>query len=253
MNVLFILAHPEPTSFNGQLVEAGREHFQALGHDVEVIDLHARGFDPVEKAEHYSDRLNPDQFAPLAEQRHAWNSNTVPPEIMEQIVALERADLVVFQFPIWWHSVPAILKGWCDRVFVSGGLYTSRMRYDAGYFRGKRAMCSITSGAPAEAFVPGGRGGELDQILWSMQFSLYYMGFDVLPPHASFGVAGHGFSYVSDEAFEQQFKTLKQNWIDRLSGLGTDTPLTYPGWDDWDDLGQPKTIHTNKAKDTQTC
>ena len=138
-----------------------------------------------------------------------------------------------------------MLKGWMDRVFVSGGLYTSKMRYDRGYFRGKRALCSITSGAPAEAFVSGGRGGELSEILWSSQFSLYYMGFDVLPPHASYGVAGHGYSYVSDADFKRQFATLEENWLGRLSDIDRDKPIVYPGWDDWDELGQPRPTITN--------
>lgn len=239
MNVLFVLAHPEPTSFNAQLAKLGKDWFESQGNTVEISDLYGAGFDPVEKAEHYVERVNSTEFAPLAEQRHAYKTGKLAPEIEDQIALLERADLVIFQFPIWWHSVPAILKGWCDRVFVSGGLYTSKMRYDRGYFRGKRALCSVTSGAPAAAFMPGGRGGELEQILWSMHFSLYYMGFDVLEPHASFGVAGHGYSYVSDEEFQAQFETLKQDWITRLAHVGGDRPKTYPGWDDWDDLGRP--------------
>lgn len=72
---------------------------------MEVSDLYAEGFDPVE-----------------------W------------------AELVVFQFPLWWHAQPAMLKSWFDRVFVSGGLYTSKMRYNRGYFSGKWAICSVTTG-----------------------------------------------------------------------------------------------------------
>lgn len=246
MNVLFVLAHPEPGSFNGRLVDIARAHFEAAGHHVRVSDLYAQGFDPVESAAHYPDRINPEMFAPLAEQRHAYKSGTLPADVAAEIEKLQWADLVIFQFPIWWHSVPAILKGWMDRVFVSGGLYTSKMRYDQGYFRGKRALCSITSGAPDLAFVPGGRGGELDQILWSMQFSLYYMGFDVLPPHASFGVAGHGYSYVSEEEFKHQFAALEARWLQRLAGLVDDVPLAYPGWDDWDEFGQPKALSQDK-------
>jgi NAD(P)H dehydrogenase (quinone) len=253
MNVLFVVAHPEPTSFNCQLVALGKAHFEAAGHSVEVSDLYAIGFDPVEKSSHYTDRINLAEFSPLAEQRHAYKHGNVPDDIQKQIALLERADLVIFQFPIWWHSIPAILKGWCDRVFMSGGLYTSKMRYDRGYFRGKRALCSVTSGAPAEAFVPGGRGGELSQILWSTQFSLYYMGFDVLEPHASFGVAGHGYSYVSDREFEAQFVTLQKDWIDRLTGIEANKPIRYPGWDDWDELGQPTPHNTDNTKETCKC
>lgn len=240
MNVLFILAHPEAKSFNGSLVKLGRKMFEDQGHGVEIVDLYVENFDPVEKSTHYANRVSEDEFVPLSEQRHAFKTDTLAPEIKEQIAKLTRADIVIFQFPIWWHSVPAMLKGWMDRVFVSGGIYSSTMRYDKGYFRGKKALCSFTTGAPPEAFVAGGRGGEISQILWSTQFSLYYMGFDVLPPHGSFGVAGHGYSYVDENAFKEQFATLESNWLNRLSDLANDEPLAYPGWDDWDALGQPK-------------
>src|SRR6056297_3040885 len=53
---------------------------------------------------------------------------------------------VILQFPLWWHGPPAILKGWFDRTFPSGGVYTSRMRYDDGFFKGKQAVLSVTAG-----------------------------------------------------------------------------------------------------------
>lgn len=240
MSTLIILAHPEPSSFNALLAAEGAAFFRAQGETVQIIDLCAQGFDPVERAAHYVDRADPDSFAALAEQRHAWKTGTLPADVEAQIAALQAADLVIFQFPIWWHGIPAILKGWFDRVFVSGGLYTSKMRYDRGYFRGKRAICSVTAGAPAEAFVPGGRGGELDQILWSIQFSLYYLGFDVLPAHASFGVSGHGYSYVAENEIDAQFTQLIAAYRQRLARLGGDAPLHYPGWNDWDEMGRPK-------------
>ena len=116
-------------------------------------------------------------FSPLGEQRHAFETSSLPQDVQREIARLERADLVVFQFPIWWHGPPAILKGWIDRVFVSGGLYTSAMRYDRGYFRGRKAVCSVTTGAPEFAFGPGSRGGDIERILWSTHYSLHYMGF----------------------------------------------------------------------------
>lgn len=239
MNVLFVLAHPERASFNGALVDTGAEAMRAAGHTVEISDLYGEGFDPVEKAENYVPRARDDVFAPLAEQRNAYKQGTLRPEIRREIDRLERADLVVFQFPIWWHAMPAMLKGWFDRVFVSGGLYTSRMRYDEGYFRGRRAVCSVTSGAPAETFVPGGRGGGLDQILWSTQFSLHYMGFTVLPPHATFGVQGHGYAYADGDAFADHLEKAKDAFARRLTHVDDDTPLRFPGWADWDDTGRP--------------
>lgn len=238
MHVVIIHCHPEPKSFNATLTDAAVAECKYLGDTVEVSDLYAQEFDPVEKAAHYGNRENDGIFSPLAEQRHAYQTKTLPHEVEREIDRLERADLVVFQFPIWWHSVPAMLKGWFDRVFVSGGLYTSKMRYDRGYFRGRRAVCSVTTGAPAVSFEAGGRGGEISQILWSTNYSLYYMGFEVLSPFVSYGVQGHGFSYASDEEFEHQLQATIRQWINRLRSISRDKPLAFPGWADWDDMGR---------------
>lgn len=49
-------------------------------------------------------------------------------------------DLLVLSFPVFWFSVPAILKGWIDRVLVSGSVYGGMRFYDRGGFKGKRAV-----------------------------------------------------------------------------------------------------------------
>jgi len=238
MHVLFVHCHPEADSFNRVLTDVGVATFRESGCEVSISDLYAEQFDPVEKGAHYSNRISTQKFEPLAEQRHAYKSNALPDDVKREISRLEQADLVIFQFPIWWHSVPAMLKGWMDRVFVSGGLYTSRMRYDRGYFRGRRALCSVTSGAPGVSFTPGGRAGEIDQILWSFHYSLYYMGFDVLSPYVTHGVQGHGYSYANDDDVADEMKAAVVNWKTRLATTEQDAVLTYPGWDDWDDLGR---------------
>jgi len=238
MHVVFVHCHPEPNSFNATLTDAAVAECKSLGDTIEISDLYEHDFDPVEKAAHYRNRENKELFSPLAEQRYAYNTNSLPHEVAQEIERLERADLVVFQFPIWWHSTPAMLKGWFDRVFVSGGLYTSKMRYDRGYFRGRRAICSVTTGAPSASFEAGGRGGEISQILWSTHYSLYYMGFEVLSPFVAYGVQGHGFSYSSDEEFQQQLQATKAEWVKRLQSISRDEPLAFPGWEDWDEMGR---------------
>lgn len=240
MHALIVYCHPEPHSFNAALKAVATETLEHLGYTVEVSDLYAEGFDPVEGGRHYADRRDPECFAALAEQRHASRAGTLPADVRREIARLERADLVVFQFPLWWHAQPAMLKGWFDRVFVSGGLYTSTMRYDRGYFRGRRAIVSVTSGAPAEAFGPGARAGDVAGLLWPFQYSLHYMGFTVMPPNFSFGVQGHGYSYLSDEVLKTHLAGLKDQWRQRLEALATTPPLWFPGWDDWDDGGRLK-------------
>lgn len=234
VHALIVHCHPEPKSFNGVLKDVAVDTLDRLGCSVEVSDLYAEHFDPVEKGEHYDNRENPDCFAALAEQRHASKIGSLPWDVRREIARLEQADLVVLQFPLWWHAQPAMLKGWFDRVFVSGGLYTSTMRYDRGYFRGKRAICSVTTGAPASTFGNDARGGDIGVLLWPIQYSLYYMGFTVLPPFLAYGIQGHGYAYQEESEFRDQLETYKAQWAERLEHFERDEPIPFPGWSDWE-------------------
>ncbi len=238
MKVRLIQAHPEPSSFNGSLSRRAIEALEGQGNDVSFRDLVSDGFDPVEARQRYPDRLNPERFAPLAEQRHAWKTGNLPEDVAEEIEELERADLLILQFPLWWHGPPAIMKGWFDRVFLSGGLYTSRKRYNTGHFLGKRALISITTGAPGTAFGPGARGGDFGVMLWPVHYSLHYMGFSVLPPFISYGVQGHGYTYEDQGSLGRRLGALLDEWARYLERLETVAPLVFPGWADWDDDGR---------------
>lgn len=210
------------------------------GGTVTVSDLYQSGFDPVERSDHYANRNDPDSFAALGEQRHAWSTDTLPDDVEREIKWLENADLLVLQFPLWWHGLPAILKGWMDRVFVSGGLYSSRMRYDAGYFQGRRALVSVTTGAPQAAFGPGCRGGDFETMLWPIQYSLHYMGFSVLPPFISYGVQGHGYSYEDETSLRNRLEHNLDAWSTYLSALDSVEPLKFPVWADWNADGSAR-------------
>lgn len=233
-----IHAHPNPASFNAALTAQARQTLENEGATVTISDLYQSEFDPVERGQHYPCRLDPTAFSALAEQRHAWRTDRIPDDVEREIHALEAADLVILQFPLWWHGAPAILKGWFDRVFLSGGLYTSRMRYDAGYFRGRRALLSVTSGAPQAAFGPGARGGDPEVMLWPLQYSLHYLGFEVLPPFWSFGVQGHGYSYEDSDKAKARLRDRLDAWATHLKSLDAATPLAFPGWANWDGDGR---------------
>lgn len=237
MNVLIIMAHPEPNSFNGGLVDTAVNQVKKAGHSVEVDDLYAERFDPLERAEHYSQRADQDYFAPLDEQRHHHEKAALPADIQRELARLAWADLVIFQFPLWWHSQPAVLKGWFDRVLVYGGRYTSRMRYDQGYFKGKRAMLSVTAGSPETTFQPFGRAGNMAAWLWPIHSSLYYVGFDVLAPQLSYGVQGGGIRYQTESALSEHLDACKQRWSKRLENVTNESPIPFAGWEDWDEEG----------------
>ncbi|WP_240327331.1 NAD(P)H-dependent oxidoreductase [Burkholderia sp. IDO3] len=239
MNTLIVHCHPEARSFNAALRDTAAQAMRTLGHEIDVSDLYAEAFDPVEAPRHYRCRANDDVFSALAEQRHASAHDTLPEDVRREIGRLEQADLVIFQFPIWWHAAPAMLKGWFDRVFVNGGLYTGSRRYDHGHFRGRRAICSVTTGAPAATFAPDGRSGDIDLLLWPIHYSLYYMGYDVLKPVLAHGVQDTrgGYAYQADAPFIAELATHRENLARRLANWQTDTPLRFPGWDDWDEHG----------------
>ncbi|WP_227370262.1 NAD(P)H-dependent oxidoreductase [Halomonas sp. M20] len=237
MHALIVHCHPEPRSFNAALKEVAREILQRLGYKVEVSDLYAEGFDPAEGPTHYMERTNTEVFTALTEQRHASELGSLPADVCREIERLARADLVVFQFPLWWHAQPAMLKGWMDRVFVYGGLYTGTYRYDRGHFRGKRAICCVTTGGPEATFAHNGRGGDIDLLLWPMHYSLYYMGYDVLPPFLAHGIQGGGPVYQAQDSFKAQLETYKAGWARRLETLEESTPIPFTGWNDWDERG----------------
>jgi NAD(P)H dehydrogenase (quinone) len=238
MEVLIVHVHPEPTSFNGALTDVAAGTLRRLGHAVTVSDLYGEQFDPVERGEHYRSRADNRAFSALAEQRHGSKNGTLPKDVRREVERLDEADLVIFQFPLWWHAQPAMLKGWFDRVFVNGGLYTSTMRYDRGYFCGKRAICSVTTGAPLTAFGPNGRGGDIERLLWSTHYSLHYMGFSVLPPFLASSIQGHGYAYNRSTQFGELLERHKADWATRLEHLDAAEPLRFPGWEDWDESGR---------------
>lgn len=243
MQALIVHCHPEPRSFSAALKDVAVGTLRRLGYRVEVSDLYAEGFDPLEGPTHFPERADPARFSALTEQRHAYEAGSLPADVQREIARLERTDLVILQFPLWWHAQPAMLKGWFDRVFVYGGLYSGSMRYDRGRFHGKRALCSVTTGSPAPAFSPHGRGGDIATLMWPIHCSLYYLGLEVLPPQLNYGIQGGGLSYQAEDRFRAQLEDDKARWARRLEGLESEAPIAFTGWDDWDAQGVLRPEH----------
>ena len=98
--------------------------------------------------------------------------------------------MLIFQFPIWWFGLPAILKGWVDRVFAMERIYGGRRWFDDGYFKGRRAMLSLTTGGGPGAFSENGIVGDIHAHLHPINYGiLRFVGFDVLPPFIAWGPA----------------------------------------------------------------
>jgi NAD(P)H dehydrogenase (quinone) len=188
VNVLIVYAHPEPKSFNGAMKDVAAETLRGAGHKVAISDLYAMDFDPVVgPADFTGERADPDFFSVQKEQTRAFETGSFVPSIAAEIEKLKHADLVIFQFPIWWFSMPAILKGWTERVFARGFAYLPDRKYDTGIFRGKAAMVAATTGTPAESYAPDGIYGDILMALWPLHNGLLrYCGFDVLTPFIAY-------------------------------------------------------------------
>ena len=151
MNVLIVYANPEPKSFQGRMKDAAGAALVGGGHDVVVSDLYAMGFNPVAgPGDIQGERADTSFFSLQNEQTAAFQKGTLAPDVADEVRKLEQADLVILQFPVWWFGMPAILKGWADRIFLRGFAYMPGRRFDAGLFKGKLAMVAITAGTSAD-------------------------------------------------------------------------------------------------------
>ena len=240
MQTVVVLAHPEEKSFNAQMAEIAKSTLEGQdGQGVQILDLYRMGFDPMERGDHFSTRRDTSRFDAQAEQRHASDTDTLPEDVLLHLEAVESADLLLLQYPMWWYTPPAILKGWLDRVFVYGRAYTSRRRYDAGFFRGKRAMLSVTTGAPEPTFKYNGRNGDIEHLLWPLNFTLYYLGFTVLEPFVAFGIEG-GLKYSDESEAVRRLEAYQQRYRQILKSLASRRTIPFNGWADWDDDGRLK-------------
>lgn len=223
--VLWVSAHPEPRSLNGHLQAAGIAHLRELGHEVLTSDLYALDWDPVLRCEdgNHSSRTLGRRFRVSEDTRAAHHEGTQPSDVARERAKLLAADALVVQFPLWWYGMPAILKGWFDRVLVSGfafGIDRSsgqRLRFEQGPFVGKRALVVTTLGDRAKALGPRGISGQLEHLLFGLLHgTLAYTGMSVLPPWA-LPSADH-----LDDTDDPVRGLLK-----RLDALFTDPPIEY--------------------------
>ena len=177
MRALIIYAHPEPASFTAALKDTAVRALAAAGHEVEVSDLYAEGFNPVAGRHDFIAAADPARFHYQSEQLHASRTGGFAADLVREQQRLIRADLFVFVFPLWWGGVPAIVKGWFDRVCAYGVAYADSKRFDQGYFVGRRAMLAITTGGTTERFSPGGSYGAIQDVLYPVRrCMLEYLG-----------------------------------------------------------------------------
>ena len=190
MKALIVYWHPEPKSFNHAMLVTAIEALTAAGNEVQSSDLHAMAFDPVSGRTNFTTVKNPDYLKPQLEEIHATEHQGFSQDLEAEMAKVAWCDLMIWQFPLWWFSVPAVLKGWVDRVFAMGRFYGGGRIYETGMCTGKRAMLSLTTGGGEEHYRRGGFNGDMMGILRPIHRGmLQFVGFDVLAPHIVYGPA----------------------------------------------------------------
>lgn len=223
--IFWVSAHPEPSSLNGSLRRDALEHLRRTGHTVLESDLYAMEWDPVVRGRDGGRCLDGEQrpFRVSADTREAFIAGTQTSEVLAEQSKVRQADAVVVQFPLWWYGMPAILKGWFDRVFVNGFSFGidpetgRRLRFEQGPFVGKRALVVTTLGDRPRAIGPRGKSGELHELLFGLLHGTFaYTGMSVLPPWALPSA-----NRVTD------YDHARDELLGRLDKLFVDAPIPY--------------------------
>lgn len=227
-----VYCHPEPGSFVSAMATTARDTLQDQGWEVSFSDLYAKNFNPVAHAKDFASRRNPAHLVYSLEQRHALETDSLAPDIAEELQPVMRADLLILVFPVFWFSMPAMLKGWIDRVFMSGRFYGGRRVYDQGGMVGRKAMVITSLGGREHMFGAGAVHGELGMgmLRHLLQGSLGYVGYEVFEPFIAYHVP-----YVTEEARRGMLASLRSE----LEALDERPTVGLPTLRDFDEQFRP--------------
>lgn len=131
MRILVVFAHPRRDSYTGRVLDALVEGLGRAGHEIELADLYAEGFQPL---------LIPEDYA-------QWEGRPMPEDVLREQARVDRSDGIALVFPIWWWSMPAMLKGWFDRVFSAGWAYEEEHDPEGSLLRGRKFVLVCPAGS----------------------------------------------------------------------------------------------------------
>jgi NAD(P)H dehydrogenase (quinone) len=230
MNILIVYAHPEPQSLTASLKNLALETLSQAGHQVQVSDLYAMNWKSEIDGGDFLERQNPERLDIVKESGKAFAQGSQTTDVIAEQEKLRWADAVVFQFPYWWFSMPAIMKGWVERVFAYGFAYgvgnSNRWRYGEGNLKQKRAMLAITIGGPEKDYSARGINGNIDDLLFPIHHGiLFFPGMTVLPPFLVYSA-----SRLTPADYPQVAAAYKQ----RLLNLFTTEPIPFRNQNDGD-------------------
>ncbi|XP_066482463.1 ribosyldihydronicotinamide dehydrogenase [quinone] [Tiliqua scincoides] len=222
--VLIVYAHQEPKSMNGSLKTIAVEELSKQGCSVTVSDLYEMQFEPrATRKDIIGDLQNPGQFNYGTELSKAWEMGCLSEDVIVEQKKVKEADLVIFQFPLYWFSMPAIMKGWLDRVFVQGFAHDFPQCFDSGLLKNKLALLSFTTGGDKGMYSKEGDSGDIRYLLWPMQHGImHFCGFSVLTPQICF---------APESVTEEDRVQMLTSWAKRLKTIWEEKPINCtPEW-----------------------
>jgi NAD(P)H dehydrogenase (quinone) len=237
MNVLVLHAHPEPRSLTSSLKNFAVSALERAGHEVRVSDLYAMKWKATLDIDDFPAHADGERLYPTQASGRAFATKQQAADVSAEQEKVIWADALILNFPLWWYGMPAILKGWFDRVWAAGWAYDvgrhggSRwgIRFGEGTLQGKRALLVTTIGGRAPQYGPRGVNGHLDDLLFPLTHGcLFYPGIDVLPPLAFFSVGNR----VSPADYEAMCARLQAR-LDTLATAAV-TPFRPQNYGDYD-------------------
>jgi len=180
MHHLVVVAHPAEDSFTMGLTRAYAAELEKLGHSQQTYDLYRMGFNPV---------LAASELMPVAADR------PVSADVVQAQDDIRAADALTVIYPLWWLSMPAMMKGYIDRVFARGFAYEARNGIVRGLLAGRKTVLITVSGAPLPLLVKSGKWNAVEvlqdtHIFRSAGFELLeHLHFDEVAPHLPGAIA----------------------------------------------------------------
>lgn len=197
MNVLFVYAHQDPESFGAAMHNMALGYFEKRSDTCVVSDLYGSGFHAVAEKWDFKTSGGAHQNYMLEQRRVAASKEFgFAEDIKTEIARIRKADIIIFEFPLWWGSTPAILKGWFDKVFALGVVWDGDHRYKTGLLGGKQAFVLTSTGDDEKKYsAEGMHKATVEQHLYPLLHStLAHAGLDVHKPFIA-----HGLTIASDD------------------------------------------------------
>ena len=207
---LIIYANPNNKSLCSTLRDKTIKILKNKECEVRESDLYAMKYNPVASPDDFKILKSKEYFNYLDEQVFAFNNNFINYKdyIREELDKINWADCLIFIFPIWWGSCPAILKGWIDKSMLYGHSWTEKNTFKNGLLRDKKAYLITTCDDIKESYSSDGvQGMNMDQMLNHINRNLSFTGMDVYKTYIIYQV-----SSITDHEKENQIRKFEDTF-----------------------------------------